>query len=336
MVKLHLLGQRPHPAIFTRTVSQYLVQVNTFMMSSPVASTLGLWLVTLFLTSILYGMGLLQAYLYFFWYPKDGWFTKSAVISVVVLETAQIALFFSASYKMFIDGFGQFGPDSILPWEAKVQLLALTLSTFVAQEYFAHMLYLIGNKRIIYPIFVALVAVASLGAGIAQVTILFTLQTWAELVRTSVTINVESATAFACDLFITIGLCWHLNTSRTGIQSTNKLINFLIMTSINRGVFTMVFAMLTILLWLTKQGSFNFILMNLLCGKFYMNSLLAVLNTREHAHSLGHLATTGSVSIGLTPLPSHRARIEPIGVTVTVVEESTHDRADENKYVIQP
>ncbi|KAJ6467753.1 hypothetical protein C8R45DRAFT_938410 [Mycena sanguinolenta] len=108
------------------------------------------------------------------------------------------------------------------------------------------------------------------------------------------------------------------------------------MTSINRGVFTMLFAMLTIILWLTEQGTFYFVLMNILCGKFYMNSMLAVLNTREHAHSLGQIATVGSTSINLTPLPGHRARIEPIDVTVTVIEESTHDRADENKYAIQP
>ncbi|KAJ6467752.1 hypothetical protein C8R45DRAFT_1079143 [Mycena sanguinolenta] len=217
MVKLPILRgtasrHLPSHGVISRTRS------TTFTMTSPVASTLGLWLVTQFLTAMLYGTGLLQAYLYFFWYPKDGWFTKGAVISLVVFETAQTALFFSASYKMFIDGFGQFGPDSIVPWEAKVQLFALTLSTFVAQVYFADMLFLIGNKRIIYPTFVALVAVASFGAGIAQFAILFTLQTWAELVKTSVTLNVESATAFACDLFITVGLCWHLNTSRTRLS----------------------------------------------------------------------------------------------------------------------
>ncbi|KAJ7675903.1 hypothetical protein DFH06DRAFT_1170852 [Mycena polygramma] len=307
-------------------------------MASPLASTLGIWLVAQLLQAILYGMGLLQVYLYFFWYPTDRWFTKSAVVLITVLETAQTCLFFGASYELFINGFGQFGPNANVPWEAKGQLLALTLSTFVAQEYFAHTLFLIHKRKIIYPMFVALLGVASLAAGIAQTTILFTVQTFAELGKTSASLNVQAATALACDFCITVGLCWKLNTSRTGIQSTNKLINFLILTSINRGVFTMLFAILNIIMWLTKPEAFYFLMMNILCGKFYMNSMLAILNTREHAHSLSQVGTLGGSGstniVAMNSLHEPRARMEPIGVNVTV--ETAHDRVDDRKYSIHP
>ncbi|KAJ6477100.1 hypothetical protein C8R47DRAFT_1323420 [Mycena vitilis] len=72
-------------------------------------------------------------------------------------------------FELFINGFGQFGPNTNVPWEAKGQLLALTLSTFVAQEYFTHTLLLIHKHKIIYPLFVALLGLASL--GVAQTTI---------------------------------------------------------------------------------------------------------------------------------------------------------------------
>ncbi|KAJ7715660.1 hypothetical protein DFH07DRAFT_1068481 [Mycena maculata] len=294
-------------------------------MASPLSSTLGIWLVAQLLQAILYGMGLLQVYLYFIWYPTDRWFTKTGVILITVFETAQTGLFFGASYEFFINGFGQFGPNTKIPWEAKAQLLALTLSTFVAQEYFAHTLFLIGNRRIIYPLFVALLGVASLGAGIAQATILFTVQIFAELGKTSAALNTQAATALACDFCITVGLCWRLNTSRTSIQST---------TSINRGFFTMLFAMLNIILWVTKPEAFYFLMMNTMCGKFYMNSMLAILNTREHAHSLGRVGTLASASFAMNPLHGSRARMEPIGVNVTVAEETVHDRVEDTKYII--
>ncbi|KAJ6477101.1 hypothetical protein C8R47DRAFT_1198843 [Mycena vitilis] len=117
----------------------------------------------------------------------------------------------------------------------------------------------------------------------------------------------------------------------------NKLINFLIITSINRGVFTMLFAILNIIMvlqfamswsccnlaqWLTKPEAFYFLMMNILCGKFYMNSMLAILNTREHAHSLSQVGTLGGSGstnfVVMNSLHEPRARMEPIGVNVTV------------------
>jgi hypothetical protein len=287
-------------------------------------------------------MGLLQVYLYFFWYPTDRWFTKTAVILITVFETAQTCFFFKASYDFFINGFGEFGPFAILPWAAKAQLLFLTLSTFVAQEYFAHALFLIHKRKVIFPLFVALLGVASLGAGIGQATILFKIQTLLEIGKASTALTTQAATALACDFFITVGLCWKLNTSRSGIQSTNKLINFLIMTAINRGVFTMVFALLNIILWLTRPEAFYFLMMNIMCGKFYMNSMMAMLNTREHAHSLAALGTTLGSGVASSTfqmnsrMQNTRDGTDPIGVNVSVAKETLRDRADDTKYRASP
>lgn len=267
-------------------------------------------------------MGLLQAYLYFFWYPKDQIFTKLVVVSLVLLETCQTVFYFQASYVLFIDRFGNFTPFSIIPWEAKAQLLSLAVSTFVAQAYFAYTLYLVHKRKILYPLFVACLAVASFGTGIAQTSILFGLKMFLEIDKTKAALNVQAGTAFACDLFITVGLCWGLNTSRTGIQSTNKLINFLIMTAINRGLFTMLFAMLNIILFLVKPEAFYFILMNSLAGKFYMNSLLAILNTREHAHSLTQIGTMANSSVAMSTMNDARSRAAPIGVNVSVARDT--------------
>ncbi|KAJ7764344.1 hypothetical protein B0H16DRAFT_1718278 [Mycena metata] len=288
------------------------------MPTSPLASTLGVWLVTQLLQAILYGMGLLQAYLYFYWYPGDGWFTKAAVILITLCETAQTCLFFGGSYQFFIFGFGDFTPFTPVPWESKAQLLALTLSTFIAQEYFAHTLYLIHERKILYPLFVSLLGLASLGAGIAQCSILFSITSFVELGKTSTALNAQAATALACDFAITAGLCWRLNTSRTGIQSTNRLINFVIMTVINRGVLTMLFALLNIILWVTQPEAFYFLLMNSMCGKFYMNSMLAILNTRDHARTLARGGS--SIAAPSFAMNSRADTRGPIGVNVTVTE----------------
>ncbi|KAJ7320839.1 hypothetical protein DFH08DRAFT_890340 [Mycena albidolilacea] len=292
-------------------------------MASPLAPTLGVWMIAQLFQAILYGMGLLQVYLYFLWY-NDRWWTKGAVILVTIFETLQTGFFFAATYDLFIDNFGVFGPLQPYPWQAVAQLLCLTLSTFVAQEYFAYGIYLLHKRTVIFPLFLAALALASLGAGIAQTTILFKVKVFAELDKTSTALNAQAGLALACDVFITAGLCWRLNVSRSGIQSTNKLINFLIVTALNRGVLTMVTAALNIVFFLTKPTAFYFIFMNVICGKFYMNSMLAMLNTRDHAHSLARLGT--SISMSGFSANNRNQNETAVGVNVTVTKVSDEDQ----------
>ncbi|KAJ7803164.1 hypothetical protein B0H13DRAFT_2389217 [Mycena leptocephala] len=180
---------------------------------------------------------------------------------------------------------------------------SVTLSTVVAQEYFAHTLFSIHKRKILYPLFVALLGVASLGAGIAQTTILFTVHTLVDIEKTSSSLTAQAATALAC------------------IQSTNKLINFLIM-------FTMVFAILNIVLWLTKPDAFYFLMINIMRGKCTWRSITSyptqVLKT-----------TLGSANFAMNSSTLHepRARMEPIGVNVSVAKEILRDRVDDTRYM---
>ncbi|KAJ6628284.1 hypothetical protein B0H10DRAFT_1990761 [Mycena sp. CBHHK59/15] len=255
-------------------------------MASPLAHTFGIWLVALFLQAILYGMGLLQIYLYFFWYNKDRWSIKATVIIVAILETVQISTFFSAAWSWLIDGFGDFNNLRFFSWQALAQLAALYTSTFVAQTYFASCIYLLHKKSIILPAVIVTLSLVGLGGGLAQVILAVKLKTFDQLPHTSAATNTQAAVALTCDLLITVGLCWRLNNNRTGIQSTNKLLDFLITTAINRGVLTMITALMNMILFLTQPGTFYFMLSLLISGKLYMNSMLAMLNTRQHAVSL--------------------------------------------------
>ncbi|KAJ6607793.1 hypothetical protein B0H10DRAFT_2070207 [Mycena sp. CBHHK59/15] len=301
-------------------------------MASPLAPTFGIWLIAMFFQAILYGMGLLQVYLYFYWYHKDSWGIKGTVILITVLETLQTSTFFAATYRVLIDDFGNFELLALFPWQALVQLQALYTSTFVAQAYFAYCIYLLHQRRIILPLIIVVLSLVGLGGGTAQVVLAVHIKEFKDLPQTSAASNTQAALALACDILITTGLCWRLNSSRTGIQSTNKLLNFLIMTAINRGVLTMVTALLNMILFLTQPGTFYFMLMILVSGKFYMNSMLAMLNTRQYAHSLSMFGTTADhISMPTSSIPMFApggvSRTE-VGVNVSVAQEMHNDRYD--------
>ncbi|KAJ7122189.1 hypothetical protein C8R44DRAFT_876496 [Mycena epipterygia] len=274
-------------------------------MASPLAPTFGIWLVALFLQSILYGMGLIQVYL--------------------VLETFQTGMFFSAVYSILIDDFGDLQELGFIPWQALAQLFAYA-STFVAQAYFSHCIYVLHKKKVILPAIIIVLSLVAFGGGIAQVILAANLKEFTELPKTSASSNTQAAVALACDVLITVGLCWRLNSHRGGIQSTNKLLSFLILTAVKRGVLTMVTALLNMILFLTQPGTFYFQLMLLLSGKFYMNSMLAMLNTRQYAHSVAKFATSGVDRISMPTLSSVSVGHPEGGINITVNRETDRER----------
>ncbi|KAF7362812.1 hypothetical protein MVEN_00631000 [Mycena venus] len=309
-------------------------------MASPLGPTFGIWLVALLLQSILYGMGLLQAYLYFFWYPKDNWGFKGTVATMTILETFQTAMFFAAVYTLLIDGFGDLDKLALIPWQAAAQLLAVYASTFVAQAYFSYCIYLLHKENAILPALVVMLALVGLGGGIAQVILVVRVKEFGQLSKTSAATNTQAALALICDVLITVGLCWRLHSNRSGLpssdisrlshplskltsaDSTNRVLNFLITTAINRGVLTMLTAVTNMILFLAKPRIFYFQLMLLLSGKFYMNS------STPRQHAFGKFTNAGVEHISLlvfsTSTPENANAVSNVSVTRETQLDNTY------------
>ncbi|KAI4524252.1 hypothetical protein K523DRAFT_269778 [Schizophyllum commune Tattone D] len=251
-------------------------------MSSPLDSTYGLWLVSMFIMSILYGIGLLQSWLYFHWYSNDHVFVKSLVVILLVLETLQISWYFDGTYYYFVEQFGNFQAFTYSPWENSAQLLAAYLSAFVVQAYFAGTVWRLDKGRRWAAVVIMMLALASISAGIAQTVATAKLSSLTRLGETRDITTVQAATALATDLAITIALCFTFQSFKSGMQSTNAVLNNLIMYAVNRGVLTSLCALLNLVLFLALPGTFYFFIGLMPSSKLYMNTMLATLNTRQH------------------------------------------------------
>ncbi|KAJ7116898.1 hypothetical protein C8R44DRAFT_983273 [Mycena epipterygia] len=282
-------------------------------MATTLGPTVGMWFTGLFLQSILHGMGLLQGFLYFVWNQNDPWVIKGAVIAILILETVQIGAAFDNVYVWLIDGFGDPENLNIIHWQDMLQLGALYLST-----HFAKTIYQLHKEDKVLPGFAFLFALVALGGGIGQVILATGVGEYSKLGQTSVTANLQAAAALASDMLITFGLCWRLSNGRGGIQSTNKVLNFLIITAINRGVMTMLLATLSIILIV---GTFYFMIALLLTGKCYMNSMLAILNTRQHAGRMHGTIILEQVSM---PIFGSGGRSTRSGVTGSTLDDGQH------------
>ncbi|KAJ7115453.1 hypothetical protein C8R44DRAFT_794670 [Mycena epipterygia] len=249
-------------------------------MPSPVAvaPTAGICLTALFFQALLYGMGVLQIFLYFLWYHKDDWMVKGTVLTMFVVETIQLAAAFSTLNNWLIVNFGNSADIDIIHWQDMVQLAAVYLSTFIAQAHFARSL--LHKQAPLLPPLILLLSLLALGAGIAQVVLATRIERYSELGPTTIATEVQAAATLAADVLITAGLCWHQNNNRTRHQSNNRALNLVIITAINRGVCTLAFAALNIILFVARPGTLDFMLALLVSDKLYMNSMLAILNTR--------------------------------------------------------
>ncbi|KAJ6550119.1 hypothetical protein B0H19DRAFT_1264982 [Mycena capillaripes] len=296
--------------------------------------TVGIWLISVLLEALLHGMGLLQCFLYFVWYHKDPWSFKVAVLLMVALESVQMGASFGNVYHWFITGFGNFDALRFIWWSDMLQLTALYLSMFVAQAHFARCIYHLHKQNVILPAVISLLALVAL-LGLAKSfnaydsdnMLIWALPNILDQSNSQVTTNLQAASALTADALITFGLCWRLNQTRGGIQSTNKILNFLIMTAVNRGLFTMVFAALNIILFFSRPETFDFMLPLFIGEKFYMNSMLAMLNTREYAV---HAAQTSGVT--RLSLPVYEANPNSTKTAVSV-STSQVTRYDESSFV---
>ncbi|KAJ6544331.1 hypothetical protein B0H19DRAFT_299808 [Mycena capillaripes] len=272
-------------------------------MSTPLDSTYGVWLVSLFLETLLYGMGLLQTWIYFSGRPADAGSIKWTVLVVLALETIQVIFFFRSSYFRFVERFGEI--QIFLIWADSLQLIAAYLSAFIVQLYFASRILKLTKGRgkfslsaigIYAILLLAVVQIRTLHylsikfprrvhklavAGVAQTIRSYQLRSYLKLGETKAITTLQAAASLACDLLITIYLCLFLKSQKGEMIKTNSMVDMLIYDAINRGTLTALSSGVTMVLFLALPDTFWFFLGLAPSSKFYMNSMLATLNTRQ-------------------------------------------------------
>ncbi|KAF9043350.1 hypothetical protein BJ165DRAFT_1612420 [Panaeolus papilionaceus] len=243
-------------------------------MSAQLDSTYGIWLVSLFLETMLYGTGLLQAWLYFHWYPNDHKGIRLMVLLLVLLETLQIVFLFISTYLCLITNFGDFAYLLKINWADSVQLPITYIAAFIVQM-----------KALFLPGLIVALALTQLGTGIAQDVVISKSGSFTHSRRPAFIYTIQTAATLACDLLITGSLLLRLNSSRAGIRATNSVLDKLMINVVNRGGLTALAAALNLILSVALPNTLWYVIGLFLSSKLYLNSVLASLNNRSHIRS---------------------------------------------------
>ncbi|KAL1944346.1 hypothetical protein VTO73DRAFT_3531 [Trametes versicolor] len=234
------------------------------------------------IAAVLYGITLVQMFLYFRRYPTDTAFLKATVALLCVLDTFATALIAHSLFTYIVVNYWTPAKDLVIPWSFATENGVTTLITFIVQCYFAECLWRFtrGNKTLVVSI--VLLAVASLGLGSEATIRIFVDSTAESLATKKVRIigGFAQGTAAICDVMITWGLCYYLDARRSKINSTNTIIDRLMLYAIQRGALTSITQIFFLITFVAFPGS-AFIPLQTATSKLYVNGLLATLNVRH-------------------------------------------------------
>ncbi|GJE99485.1 hypothetical protein PsYK624_157490 [Phanerochaete sordida] len=246
-----------------------------------VNGTFGALLIGMIVTSILYGITVLQSFTYYQTCAEgDGRVTKSAVALLWLVDTFDMALLSHVLYFYIVTNFGNFaalaGP---VVWSMSAHLMVTAATEVIVRTMFSLRVWTVSGGKWLPAFAVGFVTLLDLIFGIV-VTVKSVGQTFFALEKIEAFIFTEFATGLVGDTVIALLLSYYLYQSRTGFRRTDSAVTILMAYVINTGLLTAVTLTVNIVLFATEHSNFAFVALYFVISKLYVNAYLAMLNAR--------------------------------------------------------
>ncbi|KAJ7913307.1 hypothetical protein B0H13DRAFT_501599 [Mycena leptocephala] len=259
------------PAAAAAAMTAKLLAVRQFYATS---------LIGFAVATTIYGISVLQVYLYYRCYPRDRLMLKFTVALLFILDTLGTTFVAHSLYTCYVFNF--FDPIKSLeiPWSFAAEKFLVTFTTFVAQSFYAHTIWKATvNKPTTW--IIMFLAVASLSLGIVTTEEIFGHSLAVIGTRHFAIISgLVQGIASLNDVLITAALCYFLRRNRRDIPTTNAMVDTLILYAVSRGVLTAIAQILFLITNVGFPGSSYYQPFHQTVGKLYVNSVLA-LNVRS-------------------------------------------------------
>ncbi|PFH47885.1 hypothetical protein AMATHDRAFT_87450 [Amanita thiersii Skay4041] len=276
---------------------------------SSVQLLFGPLLIGSFLNMILYGVLVVQLFVYFQAYTKDARWIRLLMVYLFVLETINTGFTIATMYEPLVLHYGTPEATTFFP--------TVMSATPITMVFIAWRIWAINRSRLLTGA-ICLLALVAYGGGIWLTIMVIHIRRFSrkpELHWSALTWLLASAIA---DVLITITLTYSLSRRKTGFSNTDTYINKVIRLTVQTGMGTTIFAMLDVICFLVlPHTTINFI-WDFTLSKLYTNALVSTLNARSWWRSNNVLFDTPSEYI-----------------TATTVKEDGHDfhRLDAGKAV---
>ncbi|KAI0754797.1 hypothetical protein C8Q80DRAFT_390703 [Daedaleopsis nitida] len=246
-------------------------------------SSYGVMLLSVIIVAAMYGITVLQSLYYYGNFPKDSWILKLTVAGVWFLDTLTLLLDAHAVYFYLITNYANPPALQTEIWSAQVELLVTYTVVLIVQMFFIFRIYHLRPHLWYIPALLGLIAFASYSMVVAIFITVVHDDNWAATNRPEVTqpLTANWVLGNLVDISITVALCWYLWSEKLAVrESTNMMLNRIIVFLINRGAIAAVVQILTLLTKFIWPQTLVWLAFHNALSKVYANSMLATLNGR--------------------------------------------------------
>ncbi|KAI0742981.1 hypothetical protein C8Q80DRAFT_1273555 [Daedaleopsis nitida] len=255
--------------------------------------TLGMVLIAFTIGGALLGFATAQTIFYVrqYW-QKDRMFLKILVTSVWVLEIFHHGLFSASLYSTFVTF--RFSEQIELPWTSSAQIIVNSTVTAVVQSFYVHRVWSF-QKSVVLTTLLSLATIGCWSVGLAiMINGVVTGDPTAPGLSRALS-SALSATTAGSDILLTASLSVLLMRSHTGSSRSKRLLNRLLLYTINTGALTSICSFLSLFTNIFAGQTDLYTLFYYGGTRLYTNSMMASLNARQSLRD--HMANdTGMTS----------------------------------------
>ncbi|KAJ7184937.1 hypothetical protein C8R46DRAFT_1343911 [Mycena filopes] len=263
-------------------------------------------LIGVLLNAILFGLMVLQAFIYYHRYRSDRPWFRYLVLYLVIVETANLVCDVGLIYEPLIIRYATPGALITSPILLRADGVLTVLISTPIQLFIAWRILVVTHSMIL-PVIISLLAIISFGGGIAVTTVVSLHPAFSSFPSFQPEVITWLVSTAACDTLLTASLVYSLWTRKTNIASTDTYINKIIRLTVQTGCITAAAALLDMLLYILLPGTTLNFMFDFPLSKLYTNSLISTLNARPwREDSLRHDApnalfepSTGRASFSL-------------------------------------
>jgi len=251
-------------------------------------NTLGALFVGFGVSAVLYGVFVVQVYIYYRRYPSDKAGYKAIVALLLLLETAHQAFIGHTVYYYTITNFLNVAALLGKPiWSLVFQLLEGAVVGAVVKFFFTLRVWRFSYGNVWLSTFLLLLVFGQLGVAIVFTVKSHELTTLADIINLRVLGIVSLGIGVVNDIGIAISLCYYLQTMRAYYTQSDSTIRSLTLYAVNTGVLTSAMSFTTLIIYNFMPRNFIFVGCYFVVSKLYAVSFIAALNTRQNVRGRG-------------------------------------------------
>ncbi|KAK0431978.1 hypothetical protein EV421DRAFT_1851419 [Armillaria borealis] len=250
-----------------------------------IGPTLGAIYLGATIAAVFYGITILQTAVYYKVNPNDPRIFRYTVAFLWILDTLHVALSTHALYFYLIESFGNYLDLLKVIWSFPLQLVFNMLVATCVQGLYAIRIWKLGRHfHVVLPYFIFLAVAATFGTGLYVIYDTYTLSSFLGISTIRTSIYAVFSTMVGADFAISGAMCYYLHRgkSMTNLSSTTRTIVRLMRVVVISGLLTSVCSLLTLVTYIVWPDTLIFMALGtFILPKLYINSLLAMLNSRK-------------------------------------------------------